>query len=201
MPAGSKESIFPFKKDKKRRKKKTGNTLSTTRISGDPACRLFKPGSKDAPISCDFGAVRPLKSQSYVVKFYLHMGHSHRYARRLNRERHLRSKIRWFTSSAIHIKYRSLLRSSSMWEPRHPPLRVDMLYIYRGFIKGFSNVVKTGQFRRNLLSHETKKKKQVTYNCFAHSKVFAMVIRHTVPRLSGLLTTGRGYHPPSLPII
>ena len=51
-------------------------------------------------------------------------GHSNRHARRIARERHLRSKIRWFTCSAIHTTYRILLRSSSMWEPRYPPSRV-----------------------------------------------------------------------------
>ena len=37
---------------------------------------------------------------------------------------HLRSKIWWFTSSAIHNTYRNLLRSSSLQEPRYPLLTV-----------------------------------------------------------------------------
>lgn len=56
--------------------------------------------------------------------YYLLYGPSNRRARRISRERHLRSKIRWLTSSANRTTYRSLLRSSSMWEPRHPPPRV-----------------------------------------------------------------------------
>jgi hypothetical protein len=36
----------------------------------------------------------------------------------------LRSKIRWFTLSAIHTTYRISLRSSSLREPRYPLLRV-----------------------------------------------------------------------------
>lgn len=51
-------------------------------------------------------------------------GYSNRHTRRITRECHLRSKIRWFTCSAIHTTYRILLRSSSMWEPRYPPSRV-----------------------------------------------------------------------------
>ena len=38
--------------------------------------------------------------------------------------RNLRSKIRWFTLSAIHTTYRISLRSSSLREPRYPLLRV-----------------------------------------------------------------------------
>ena len=36
----------------------------------------------------------------------------------------MRSKIRWFTYSAIHITYRILLRSSSLREPRDPLSKV-----------------------------------------------------------------------------
>ena len=38
--------------------------------------------------------------------------------------RNVRSKVRWFTDSAIRVTFHSLLRSSSMWEPSHPPLCV-----------------------------------------------------------------------------
>ena len=38
--------------------------------------------------------------------------------------RMLRSKIWWLADSAIRIAYRSLLRSSSLWEPRYPPLKI-----------------------------------------------------------------------------
>ena len=40
--------------------------------------------------------------------------------------RHLRSKIKWLTDSAIRIAYRSSLRSSSVWEPRYPPLKISI---------------------------------------------------------------------------
>ena len=39
-------------------------------------------------------------------------------------ERKMRSKTRWFTEYAIHTSYRTLLRSSSMREPRDPLLKV-----------------------------------------------------------------------------
>ena len=41
--------------------------------------------------------------------------------------RHLRSKTRWFTGSAIHNNYRNLLRSSSLQEPRYPLLTVVLI--------------------------------------------------------------------------
>ena len=50
--------------------------------------------------------------------------HWNRHASRSTRKRNLRSKIWWFTYSAIRITYRISLRSSSLWEPRHPPVRV-----------------------------------------------------------------------------
>lgn len=56
--------------------------------------------------------------------YNLSYGPSNRRARRISHERHLRSKIRWLTSSANRNTYRILLRSSSMWKPRHPLLRV-----------------------------------------------------------------------------
>ena len=37
---------------------------------------------------------------------------------------YLRSKIWWLAGPAIHIAYRSSLRSSSIWEPRYPPLKI-----------------------------------------------------------------------------
>lgn len=42
----------------------------------------------------------------------------------------MRSKIRWFTNSAIHTTYRTLLRSSSIHEPRDPPLTVVYFVIW-----------------------------------------------------------------------
>ena len=40
----------------------------------------------------------------------------------------LRSKTKWLADSAIRIAYRSSLRSSSVWEPRYPPLRIFIFY-------------------------------------------------------------------------
>ena len=39
-------------------------------------------------------------------------------------KRNVRSKFWWFRSRAIRITYRISLRSSSLWEPRHPLLKV-----------------------------------------------------------------------------
>ena len=39
-------------------------------------------------------------------------------------KRNVRSKFWWFRSRAIRITYRISLRSSSLWEPRHPSLKV-----------------------------------------------------------------------------
>ena len=50
--------------------------------------------------------------------------YSNRHAARSSRQRNMRSKIWWFTEPAIHITYRSLLRSSSVQEPRDPLLKV-----------------------------------------------------------------------------
>ena len=33
---------------------------------------------------------------------------------------------------AIRITYRISLRSSSLWEPRHPPLKVVLDYVFEG---------------------------------------------------------------------
>ncbi len=33
-------------------------------------------------------------------------------------------------NSAIRIAYRTLLRSSSLWEPRYPSLKIFLVYIY-----------------------------------------------------------------------
>ena len=50
--------------------------------------------------------------------------HSNRNTPGRNRKCNMRSKIWWFTKSAIHITYRISLRSSSLREPRHPSLKV-----------------------------------------------------------------------------
>ena len=48
--------------------------------------------------------------------------HSNRHAPR--RKRKVRSKFWWLTGFAIRMTYRISLRSSSIWEPRHPLLKV-----------------------------------------------------------------------------
>ena len=45
----------------------------------------------------------------------------------LSKECNLRSRIRWFTESAIHMTYRSSLRSSSTRKPRDPLLKVVLV--------------------------------------------------------------------------
>ena len=46
----------------------------------------------------------------------------------INPRRLLRSKIWWLAVSAIRIAYRTLLRSSSLWEPRYPPLKIFFFF-------------------------------------------------------------------------
>jgi len=48
----------------------------------------------------------------------------------LTRKRNMRSKIWWFTDSAIRITYRISLRSSSLREPRYPPTSVLKVLIW-----------------------------------------------------------------------
>ena len=45
-------------------------------------------------------------------------------------KRNVRSKFWWFRSRAIRITYRISLRSSSLWEPRHPLLKVVINYFF-----------------------------------------------------------------------
>ena len=52
--------------------------------------------------------------------------------------RHLRSKIKWLTDSAIRIAYRSSLRSSSVWEPRYPPLKISIFLFFLVLVADFS---------------------------------------------------------------
>ncbi len=44
------------------------------------------------------------------------------------KKRKVRSKIWWLTGRAIRITYRISLRSSSLWEPRHPLLKVYWIF-------------------------------------------------------------------------
>jgi hypothetical protein len=53
--------------------------------------------------------------------------HSNRHAPR--RKRKVRSKFWWLTGFAIRMTYRISLRSSSIWEPRHPLLKVFFRYV------------------------------------------------------------------------
>ena len=58
--------------------------------------------------------------------------HSNRHTPR--RKCKLRSKFWWLTDFAIRMTYRISLRSSSMWEPRHPLLKVfDFIMFAWGF--------------------------------------------------------------------
>ena len=57
--------------------------------------------------------------------------HWNRHASRSTRKRNLRSKIWWFTYSAIRITYRISLRSSSLREPRHPLLKVVRMFLVK----------------------------------------------------------------------
>ena len=50
--------------------------------------------------------------------------YSNRNAPGIIRKRNMRSRVWWFTNSAIRITYRISLRSSSLREPRHPSLKV-----------------------------------------------------------------------------
>ena len=52
--------------------------------------------------------------------------HSNRHTPR--RKCKMRSKFWWLTDFAIRMTYRISLRSSSMWEPRHPLLKVFYIY-------------------------------------------------------------------------
>ena len=48
-------------------------------------------------------------------------------------KRNVRSKFWWFRSRAIRITYRISLRPSSLWEPRHPLLKVVIILSFRGW--------------------------------------------------------------------
>ncbi len=64
----------------------------------------------------------------------------------------LRSKTWWFTKVAIHISYRTLLRSSSLQEPRDPLLKVVYWfmfvvlswYIETCCVKSLENIARAG---------------------------------------------------------
>ena len=56
----------------------------------------------------------------------------------------VRSKIWWFTDSAIRITYRISLRSSSLREPRHPSLKVIFIFfVHKNFCMKIKKYVKT----------------------------------------------------------
>ena len=60
--------------------------------------------------------------------------------------------------SAIHITYRNWLRSSSMHEPRDPPLEVVLLFVFFLFaITGWVQTKKNGNSVVNSLFVEMKK--------------------------------------------
>ena len=55
---------------------------------------------------------------------------------------HVRSKIWWFTGSAIRITYRISLRSSSSQEPRYPLLKVVFYFNFtQGYIKRYISFI------------------------------------------------------------
>jgi hypothetical protein len=43
-------------------------------------------------------------------------------------------------NSAIRIAYRTLLRSSSLWEPRYPSLKIFLVINYMGLFFMFKNI-------------------------------------------------------------
>ncbi len=67
-----------------------------------------------------------LDHQSFDVneKWY-----SNRHTARKTKQCNMRSKIWWFTNSAIHITFRISLRSSSLREPRDPLLKVVCFFL------------------------------------------------------------------------
>ena len=71
--------------------------------------------------------------------------HWNRHASRSTRKRNLRSKIWWFTYSAIRITYRISLRSSSLREPRHPLLKVVRMFLVESITLFFSKNSDTSQ--------------------------------------------------------
>jgi len=60
--------------------------------------------------------------KSTALCAWLCHGHSNILAQRIRRK--MRSKFWWLTTSADRKNYRISLRSSSLWEPRHPLLKV-----------------------------------------------------------------------------
>ena len=81
----------------------------------------------------------------------------------------MRSKIRWFTYSAIHTTYRILLRSSSLREPRDPLSKV----VFKLFLKKFLDkwiqkvLFKKRSFLKNY--YYPLKLKVSFYKTFTHS--------------------------------
>ena len=68
-------------------------------------------------------------------------------------ERKMRSKTRWFTEYAIHTSYRTLLRSSSMREPRDPLLKV----VFIDFLGLCYNILYWILLVNNNMGYQTRK--------------------------------------------
>jgi len=84
-----------------------------------PLSQLLSPPS--------WGADHPTPNESRLI---IYCGHSNKHAQAQHLSAICVQQSKDSRSSAIHLAYRSLLRSSSTFYPRHPSIRDIMVNIY-----------------------------------------------------------------------
>ena len=65
-------------------------------------------------------------------------------------------------NSAIRIAYRTLLRSSSLWEPRYPSLKIFLVYLFLYGLVIFKEITKRIHIKEKHTREERKRERRIS---------------------------------------